>query len=441
MDDDQREYMLNTKLMRNDIEYDITANDIGLDKIRLENYATWKTKGTLYTQRYDKDNNRWAANFMVMPMAADAELEGFAEFKDGNVYYLGEHENMAFIPIFYGAQMINLSDYAKAEHVKEIKSQIYVNDLLIDEVVGTEKTKIDKNIGYKVHKIENQDELVLNIKVKSSLITKFTTDGVLTDVKNYTIVVYFDNLEDEELKKDESLNEDESTENKKGEKEGDEEEDEDKEENKLDINKVWDDNYIEFPDFPPPHVSEITITQGNGKNLYRLKNGKSEFVCAGQTITIKAVVVNAPATVTIEFEGDKSIFTFDELTKKFEWDEPKERKVKTNLSSLDAYKKMYSGKVIMKEEKRIDETSIQYTYTYIIPYGTRQTLNSWATLRNTSKDAFNIDEKKLFTRIMSPYQVVVKATNIIGADTKRYYLDVFERWDTIYNRDISKYIS
>ncbi len=172
----------------------------------------------------------------------------------------------------------------------------------------------------------------------------------------------------------------------------------------------------------------------------KVKNTGKEFVCAGQTIMIKAVVVNAPANVTIEFAGDTSITRFDAITKKFEWDEPRRRKVPTFFTSLKEFETMYSGKVFMKEEDYVDENSIEYTYTYIIPYETKQTLNSWKTLRNETKDAFSIDESKIFTRRTSPYQIVVKARSETGSDTSRYDLDVFERWDTIYNRDISKYL-
>ena len=172
----------------------------------------------------------------------------------------------------------------------------------------------------------------------------------------------------------------------------------------------------------------------------RIKNTGKEFVCAWQTITVKAIVVNAPATVTFEFAGDSSITRFDAITKKFEWDEPKSRKVPTFFPSLSDFENMYSGKVFMKEGDYVDENAIEYTFTYIIPYETKQTLNSWNTLRNDTKDALAIDESKIFTRRTSPYQIVVKAKSATGSDTSRYYLDVFERWDTIYNRDISKYV-
>ena len=46
----------------------------------------------------------------------------------------------------------------------------------------------------------------------------------------------------------------------------------------------------------------------------------------------------------------------------------------------------------------------------------------------------------IFNRIKSPYQLVFKAEGFGGVTTKRVDLDVFERWDTLYNRDIKSYV-
>ena len=127
VDDIQREYVLSQNLMRNNIMYDITVQDIGFNKIRIEAYPTWKTKGNLYTERYDMNNKRWAANFMVQPIAGNADLEGYAEFPLGTEYELNEEIETIEIPIIYGAKVLNLTDYAKKEHIKEIKSQLYIN--------------------------------------------------------------------------------------------------------------------------------------------------------------------------------------------------------------------------------------------------------------------------------------------------------------------------
>ena len=51
-----------------------------------------------------------------------------------------------------------------------------------------------------------------------------------------------------------------------------------------------------------------------------------------------------------------------------------------------------------------------------------------------------INKSDLFTRITSPYKIKITAKNAGGTTTRSISLDVFERWDTIYNRDISEYV-
>ena len=423
MDDYQKEYMLNTKLMRNDSEYDLTAMDIGLDKVRLENYATWKTKGSVYTQRYDMNNKRWAANFMVPPMAADSELSGYASFPDGNDFVLNENQSSLVIPIYYGAKMVNLSNYARPEHVKKIKSELYIDGAWVDSIEGSEKVSIEDNYNYLFSGVLKDEMVVIDVTVKSTLLTKFTTDSALVDIKNYEITIIGSEYVKEENIEIINVIEDEN----------------DFIEDETHRNRVYDEKYAEYPENPPPYIGKITITKDDDSDIYVAKKTLEKFVLAGQTIKIEVEAVNFPNMVTLEFEGDSSIYTFDQTTKNFEWDEPRKRGITTLYPTLEEFKKMY-GSVINFKKGKTYETTTTYSLVYVIPYETKQTLHSWNTLRNESKDAFKIDEKKLFSRIRSPYQLVVKVKNANGADTKRVNLDVFERWDTLYNRDLKEYI-
>ena len=413
MDDIQKEYMITQKLMRNNTTYDLTVKDIGFNKVRLENYATWKTKGTVYTQRYDINNKKWAANFMVPAMAADADLEGFAEFPNGEEYTLEIESKDINIPIIYGSQVLNLTEYAKAEHVKEIKSELYINGEYIDNVKDYKSLAIRKELLYDLDVTNYQINslIVLNIEVKSTLFTTFITDGALIDIKSYTLYVYYGEVEEE------------SKEN--------------------DYNYVLDEEYREYSDFEPPKITKIEIKRivnGQQKDLLISKKTGKEFICAGQTIVFKVRAKNIPEVVMIEFEGDKSIKEFDDLTKRFEWTEPKSRNVKTIFKKLKDLENTYTKTLGMLPEKQVGE-EWEFECIYIIPYKTKQTLHSWDTLRKISNDAFNIDENRLFTRISEPYEIVFKVSGPTGVSTERVQLDVFERWDTLYNRDISKYVS
>ncbi len=423
MDDYQKEYMLNSKLMRNDVGYDLTAASIGLDKVRLENYATWKTKGSVYTQRYDMQNKRWAANFMVPPMAGDAELEGYALFPDGNEFVLNDGQSSLVVPIEYGAKMINLSDYAKPEHVKKIRSELYIDGVLVDSVEDVEQISVNDAYNYLFNGTIKDEVAKVEVKVKSTLLTKFTTDAALVDIKEYFVTI----IGSEYIEEQEPVVEIIKDQN-------------DFVEEETYRNRVYDEKYAEYPENPPPYIDKITIKQDDDSDIYVAKKTGKKFVLAGQTIKIEVKVVNFPNTVTLEFEGDSSIYTFDKTTRNFEWDEPRKRGIATLYPSLDDFKKTYRSIINFKKGKTF-ETTTTYTLTYIIPYETKQTLHSWNTLRNESQDAFKIDEGKLFSRITSPYQLVVKVKNANGADTKRVDLDVFERWDTLYNRNLKEYLA
>ena len=412
IDDVQKEYMLSQNLTRNNIAYDLKIGDIGFDKVRLENYPTWKTKGSVYTQRYDKNNKKWAANFLIPAMAADAELESFAKFPNGLEYNLLKEKQSINININYGSHVLNLTEYAKKEHVKEIKSSLYINGILIDEFKDLEVLQIEKNYNYLINRkdYEGQSLLILNIEIRSTLLTKFTIDGALTDIKNYTLLVY---LDDEIEEKNDSKN-----------------------------NFVFDEEYVKYPDSPPPKITKIEIkriSDGEEKDLLIARNTDKKFICAGQTIVIKVKAINVAECATLEFAGNTSIFTLDPLTEKFEWTEPRARGKKTIVGSLKELKRLYSQEVfldvISKSEK---ETTFELTY--VIPYGTKQTLHSWNTLRQLSNSAFSINEGQLFSRIENPYEIVIKVSGPTGTTTRRIELDVFERWDTLYNRDIASYI-
>ena len=78
----------------------------------------------------------------------------------------------------------------------------------------------------------------------------------------------------------------------------------------------------------------------------------------------------------------------------------------------------------------------KFRYFYTIPYKTKQTLHSWSTLKNGTLE--QIDKSKLLSRICSPYKLKI---TVNGKEEIEKQFDVFERWDTILNRDISSYLT
>lgn len=198
---------------------------------------------------------------------------------------------------------------------------------------------------------------------------------------------------------------------------------------------------MEIETLPSPKINSIEIKRlenGVEKPLLISKKTGNKFICAGQTIIFR-VKATMSTRVMVEFEGDTSITKFDELTKLFEWTEPKKRNEKTLVNSLKEFEKMYKGDLLMECIEQ-EKSKATFEYKYVIPYETKQTLHSWSSLRKISNDAFEIDENKLFSRITKPYEVVFKASGANGKTTERVKLDVFQRWDTLYNRDLFKYV-
>ena len=118
------------------------------------------------------------------------------------------------------------------------------------------------------------------------------------------------------------------------------------------------------------------------------KTGR-EFVCAGQTIVFRVKATNIPENAILEFAGDTSIFTLDSLTEKFEWIEPRARGEDTIVESYNKLKQLYNKEIFLEVvSKRENEATFEIMY--VIPYGTKQTLHSWNSLRQISNDAFNI---------------------------------------------------
>jgi hypothetical protein len=411
--EEQKVYMQTQKLMRNGITYDITALDIGLNKARAENYATWKTAGNIYTRRYDINNKEWAANFIVPPMAGDAVLNSILELPDGYEYTIKEDKDEIVIPINFGCEVSNLTSFAKPEHIKIIKSELLIEDSIKDCVEANKNIKTYKSSSMIINKKDypNCSKLELEVSAKSLLLTEFTVDGALTDVESKVIIINIDGVKDE------------------------------------DNITIKNQNKVKNPEKPAPKIDLIKLgrvskVDGDEEivNLKIAKKTKTQFISAGQVLAIEVRTSKYVNYITMEFQGDSSIITFDELTQKFEYDEPKSRNQKTRYSTLNKYKNSYKTPIIISPKEKTEDGEASFMYEYVIPYKTKQTLHSWSTLRELSKDAFNIDDNKLFNRICDSYVIKIKAYSDNGVVTKSIKLDVFERWDTLYNRDINEYV-
>lgn len=203
--------------------------------------------------------------------------------------------------------------------------------------------------------------------------------------------------------------------------------------------------YPEEEEFNNPESSEVKDVlvgrffykndQGYLEELKKIrKNSDTEgFICAGETIGFDFIVDNAEF-LEIDFIGDSSIKTLDSLTKLFLIDKPN-----TNGKDVGAVKAQYEGfpkRIYPKATNENSESEFRYFYT--IPYETKQSIHSWSTLRNSILE--KIDKNKLFNRIKEPYILKIKVN---GDENNSYEVpfDVFERWDTVINRNVSEYVT
>lgn len=400
----QREYMLNSRLSRFGVTYDLTALDIGLDKARVENYATWGNAGSIYTEKPGEGNVYWAATFSIPPLAKDAKLISKLEVPYGYEYTILKDEETIEIPINFGALIQTNSEYAKSEHIQILESELKIDSVTVDIVNGSQVTKIDKEYILTVNKNNyiGKKNAVIELECNSLMATYFSNDLPMYATNKIAIVVNFktDEISNVKIKNDKSA-----------------------------------------PEIYKIEVQRITTNAGKESltDLYVSKKTKQEFICAGQVIKIKVTTSPDASYVRFDFDGYNSIQTLDELTKRFEWEEPKTRGQKTRYSSLEALEYSYRLPRPMGIEYE-SETKKVFSAIYVIPYETTQTLHSWNSLREESENAFGIDENKLFTRKERAYKLVVKASNARHTGTEIYYLDVAERWDELYNRDLSKYV-
>ena len=196
---EQLEYMKNSKLLFDNInfeknisnqydliKYNITASDIGLGKVLLGNCATWKTMGIVTVKRKNNKNMLRDATLAVEPMEASAKIES-------NLYVntdveINEYQDEIQIPIEFGAQVVDMKNYANVKHIKNITSKLYVNDREFSTISGSKTVKVDKNNIITVSRNDNTlSNYTINLKVKSYLYTEFNVDGLLQDTIEKTI--------------------------------------------------------------------------------------------------------------------------------------------------------------------------------------------------------------------------------------------------------------
>lgn len=435
----QKEYMLNTNLLRDNIEYDLTTNTIGLDKVRLDNCSTWKTKGTVYTNRYDYKNKKWEATFNTKPIAVDVSFTNYITPKLQTMTMF-KTNNYIDITVNWGAIFNTDSEYISKEQIKKIESSIYVNNGLVTTFEITKEMGHSGSYGIRMYRGEFPKVYYLkmntvNLMICSKLYTEFITDTPMYAISYSNINVWVqDGIGKAYIVRE----------------------------------KYMSDEYV-IPSFTIPVInSNVDPNISNSINVEMKKivkensdyyvediyktnstdSGNSIGVISSGNEFVLKVTGDSISDVTMSIIGDNSIKTLDNKTKLFEWIEPRQRNTATRYNSLDEYYSFYNINTY-----NFEEYNNSFYFSYLIPYGTIQTLHSWNSIRDAQGNSFNIDKSLLFSRISNPYMLNFEICRQYIEDTEDGFkiyttlnneyikFDVFESWNNLYNRDVTKYIN
>lgn len=172
------------------IKYNLNAIKVGLNKCRLETPATWKTKGSIFTNRRTETGKIGWANFAIEPMSANAEVRSVLELQ--KEYTLDELSDEITIPIKFGANLENLSEYAKEKHIKEFTSQLIIDEKNVTSVSGSKITSVGSEYILVIsrNQFPQNKDYKFEIKVHSFVKTKFLSDGLLQDNICVTLTIH-----------------------------------------------------------------------------------------------------------------------------------------------------------------------------------------------------------------------------------------------------------
>lgn len=198
---EQIDYMKNRNLMFDTInysnntidpydlrEYNISPNKIGLDKVMLNTASTWKTYGIVSINRINNKGQIRYATLATSPMAASSDIKSYINVSDKII--LDENSDQISFEINFGANAINLNNYAKKEHIKEINSDLYIDDNKVSQVTSSKTDSISKTYTYKISRDKYQPgTYTLNISNSSYLYTEFYVDGLMRKNINKNVTI------------------------------------------------------------------------------------------------------------------------------------------------------------------------------------------------------------------------------------------------------------
>ncbi len=200
---DQLDYMKNTNLLfdkldyvnnvansYNLVEYNIKPINIGLDKMRLNTCSTWKTMGVISAKRINNKGQIRNAIFATKPMSANANIK--SKLIVDNYVEISENLDNKNILISFGANAINLTTYAKKEHIKEIVSILYIDGKEVAKSINSKVIELNKQISFNINRENFKNNQTLHLEIVSYMYTEFSVDGLMKDSVKKDITIQID---------------------------------------------------------------------------------------------------------------------------------------------------------------------------------------------------------------------------------------------------------
>lgn len=469
-----KDFLLNQKLIYNGVKYNITPNEIGVDKIIVDSYPTWQNQGVIQVNRVDEENIIKQEILYTDPLAPNMQANIQLSCKLSSLE-IGILKDYIVVPINYYISLTNINDNVKENQIKKIQIDIYFNNIFVDRIVMSGKTEksgisnikiyrtdyegryfyqrfikktvVNGNFKARVKVFSNfstdiplygKDEINVPITIKPRLVTSeyippaVRGNYVMLNEQEYELPIYSYPEYDDSNSKDEV--------DKEMIKDNDDDDKNNEEDNKNIGNNT---EYIKDIKLGIIKYDKNEKVYNNLNKTLTTNEADSEgFICAGQNLGLELRTSKNVEKIDIKILGDSSIKNFDSKTKKFEWDDNIKNNYITRFNLLEEYYNFYSRDFY--EMIRNNESEDIYTFEYLIPYGTKQTLHSWNTIREITSNSI-INSQMIMSRISDPYiielDVYVKENDkIIKKETKQIKFDIFENWKNLYNRDITQYI-
>lgn len=384
----QLEYMKSGLFIWNGITYNLSANIIGLSKARLQNSATWKTHGSIYTLRRATSGKTYYATFLISPMAASVNTYSYLNVNDS--YTIKADSDFVEIPVEYGSKIDNLNRFASIDDIKELNTKLYFNNVLQDKisVVKTNYCNSKKNIVVDRSMLKvNQQYNEFEISAQGELITKYPYDGITKSSFRKIIKINAEPKAPPSIKKPE-----------------------------LDIlNQLELGRYVENEDMSKRLVESLFKTNSTQES------NSLGIIEAGQVITIRLKGLQNVDSAKFKIIGDESINTIDRKTKYlYENEYLNKNQEKRNI-------------VFSRELNKVGNSFIEYS---IIPYETKPTINSMRNIREEVGSIFEVELDKILSRKSNPYIIEITLTNSAGSNTYRVNFDVMDNWLLNINKSI-----